>query len=66
MTGMDVTEVLLPGVGLRYEFTTHEGDRLGVVARRSGDVEVVVYPAQDPDQSRPVIGLNREEAETVA
>jgi TrkA domain protein len=39
---------------------------LGVVARRSGDVEVVVYPAQDPDQSRPVIRLNREEAETVA
>jgi TrkA domain protein len=29
MTGMDVTEVLLPGVGLRYEFTTHEGDRFG-------------------------------------
>jgi TrkA domain protein len=66
MAGMDVTEVLLPGVGLRYEFTTHEGDRLGVVARRSGDVEVVVYPAQDPDQSRPVVRLNREEAETVA
>ena len=66
MTGMDVTEVLLPGVGLRYEFTAHEGDRLGVVARRSGDVAVVVYPAQDPDQSRPVIRLNREEAETVA
>ena len=66
MTGMDVTEVLLPGVGLRYEFTTHEGDRMGVVARRSGDVEVVVYSAQDPDESRSVIRLNREEAETVA
>lgn len=32
---MDVTEVKLPGVGLRYEFDLAQGDRLGVVARRS-------------------------------
>ncbi|CKR68488.1 TrkA domain-containing protein [Mycobacterium tuberculosis] len=33
---MDVKEVLLPGVGLRYEFTSYRGDRIGIVARRSG------------------------------
>ncbi|MFD0332854.1 hypothetical protein ACFQZ0_03775 [Streptomyces erythrogriseus] len=33
---MDVSEVLLPGVGMRYEFVNHEGDRVGVVAPRSG------------------------------
>jgi TrkA domain protein len=63
---MDVNEVLLPGVGLRYEFTTHEGNRMGVVARRSGEIEVVVYSAQDPDESRSVVRLNREEADTLA
>jgi TrkA domain protein len=66
MIGMDVNEVLLPGVGLRYEFITHEGDRIGVVARRSGEIEVVVYSAQDPDESRSVLRLNREEADTLA
>jgi TrkA domain protein len=63
---MDVNEVLLPGVGLRYEFVTHEGIRMGVVARRSGEVEVVVYSAEDPDESRSMVRLNREEADTLA
>lgn len=30
---MDVTEVLLPGVGLRYEFTNADNDRIGIGAR---------------------------------
>ncbi|WP_282695428.1 cation:proton antiporter regulatory subunit [Streptomyces sp. CC208A] len=63
---MDVTEVLLPGVGLRYEFTNHRGDRIGVVARRTGDFEVVVYGADDPDEGRSVFELNDEEADAVA
>jgi TrkA domain protein len=63
---MDVTEVLLPGIGLRYEFTNHEGDRFGIVARRTGDFELVVYVGGDPDAARPVVRLNSEEADTVA
>jgi hypothetical protein len=63
---MDVNEVLLPGVGLRYEFTNHEGARVGVIARRSGEFELVVYSATDPDASRPVVRLNSEEADTLA
>ena len=38
---MDVNEVLLPGVGLRYEFTNRDGERIGIVARRTGDFELV-------------------------
>ncbi len=45
---MDVTEVKLPGVGLRYEFDLAQGDRIGVIARRSGDFEVVLYAATTP------------------
>ena len=40
---MDVTEVKLPGVGLRYEFDLAQGGRIGVVARRSGDFEFMLY-----------------------
>ncbi len=63
---MDVREVLLPGVGLRYEFTSRKGDRIGIIARRSGDFDVVLYPRDDPDQARPVFRLTDEEADAVA
>lgn len=63
---MDVKEVLLPGVGLRYEFDNRDGLRIGVVAMRSGDFEVVVYPKDDPDQGQQVFRLTDEEAETLA
>ncbi|CAM5509628.1 hypothetical protein SBADM41S_10534 [Streptomyces badius] len=63
---MDVNEVLLPGVGLLYEFVNLEGDRIGVVARRSGDFELAVYGEGDPDQARAVFRLTGEEADVVA
>ncbi len=63
---MEVKEVLLPGVGLRYEFDNADGNRIGVIARRSGDFEVVLYGAADPDQARPVFRLTEEEAEALA
>ncbi|GAB3441126.1 cation:proton antiporter regulatory subunit [Streptomonospora sediminis] len=63
---MDVTEVLLPGVGIRYEFTTSRGARIGVVARRSGDAELLVYGSGDPDTPRHLLHLDRDESEAVA
>ena len=63
---MDVKEVLLPGVGLRYEFTSYQGDRIGIIARRGGDFDVVLYGRDDPDEARPVFHLTDEEADTVA
>jgi TrkA domain protein len=63
---MDVKEVLLPGVGLRFEFENRDGDRIGVVARRTGDFELVVYSKHDPDQAREVFRLTGEEAEALA
>lgn len=63
---MDVKEVRLPSIGRRYEFVSHDGDRIGIVARRSGDFEIVLYAREDPDQARPVFRLTDDEAETVA
>ena len=66
LCGVDVNEVLLPGIGLRYEFTSAEGRRIGIVARREGDFEVVCYDRTDPDLSRLLLRLTVEEADTVA
>lgn len=63
---MDVNEVLLPGVGLRYEFTTHAGDRISVVAWRTGEFEVIGYVGDDPDEGSPLFRLNEDEAEALA
>jgi TrkA domain protein len=63
---VDVNEVLLPGVGLRYELTIESGDRLGIVVGRAGHVDVVSYPADDPDQSQLLFRLTPQEADTVA
>jgi TrkA domain protein len=40
---MDVRETRLPGVGLRYEFGTRDGERIAVIASRGGDFEFFVY-----------------------
>lgn len=63
---MNVNEVLLPGVGVRYEFTTREGERVGVVARRNGDFEVMIYQGPDPDEAGASVRLDEEAAETLA
>lgn len=44
----ELNEVDLPGVGVRYEFVTEQGQRVGVVAHRSGRRDVYVAdPAGD-------------------
>lgn len=63
---MEVTEVLLPGVGVRYEFTDTSGRHVGVVARRDGDFDVVTFSATDPDAAEVVLTLDRQQAEALA
>ena len=58
--------MLLPGVGVRYDFTTPDGEHLGVVARRNGDFELVVYDRHDPDRVRHSVRLDEEGAEALA
>lgn len=35
-SGVVIKEVLLPGIGVRYEFACRSGDRIGIIARRGG------------------------------
>lgn len=63
---MEVTETLLPGVGVRYEFQTASGARVGVVARRDGEFDFVRYDRLDPDAAETLLTLTRQEADTLA
>lgn len=62
----DVTEVRLPGVGVRHEFTTAEGERIGVLSHRSGRREIVVYDREDPDRCRAMLHLSSDDTRTLA
>lgn len=62
---MEVFETRLPGVGVRYEFTTSDDERLGVLVRRDGRREVALYDRQDPDACRAAIALDTTDTATL-
>lgn len=62
----DVTETQLPGVGVRYDFITTEGERVGVLSTRSGRRELLVYDRDDPDSCRAVIRLGPADTQTLS
>lgn len=61
-----VSETQLPGVGVRHEFVTHEGDRLGVLSHRTGRRELLLYDREDPDACRSVVHLDDDDTHTLA
>lgn len=63
---MEVSETLLPGVGVRYEFATAAGGPVVVVAKRDGAFEFVRYERDDPDAAETLLTLTHEEADTLA
>ena len=62
----EVTEIRLPGVGVRHEYTTSDGERVGVVSHRSGRREIVVYDREDPDRCRWTLHLSPDDTNTLA
>lgn len=62
----EIHEVKLPGVGVRYEFATSQGKRVGVISHRTGLREVYVCPDDDPDEFKRVLELTPEDARTLA
>lgn len=61
-----VKETPLPGIGVRYEFDTEGGVRLGVVHHRTGIRELVLYERDDPDTAHDLIRLGPEDSRTLA
>jgi TrkA domain protein len=61
----EVNETRLPGVGVRYDFTTAEGSRVGVLVHRSGRRELLVYGREDPDACQAVLRLDTDDTHTL-
>lgn len=53
----DVFETKLPGVGVRHDFVTEDGERVGVIVHRTGRREIVVYDSRDPDACSSMLDL---------
>lgn len=62
----EVNETTLPGVGVRYDFTTDSGARLGVIVHRGGRRELLVYEGADPDACSMIMDLSFDDARTMA
>jgi TrkA domain protein len=58
----EITEVPLPGVGVRHEFTARTGQRVAVVSHRSGRREISVSRRDDPDARSTVLELDADDA----
>ncbi|RVX40470.1 potassium/proton antiporter regulatory subunit (CPA2 family) [Nonomuraea polychroma] len=66
MGQVEVEQTALPGIGLRHDFTTRAGRRVGVVSHRTGRRDLVIYDEDDPDRACQTVTLNDEEADALA
>jgi TrkA domain protein len=62
----EVSETRLPGVGIRYEFTTHGGSRVGVLVHRGGRRDVLVYSRRDPSACELTLALDADDSRTLS
>jgi TrkA domain protein len=62
----EVTETQLPGVGVLYEFTTTDGERVGVLAHRGGRREILVYDRADPDTASTAFHLSSDDTRVLS
>ncbi|MFI6300046.1 cation:proton antiporter regulatory subunit [Nonomuraea sp. NPDC050790] len=63
---MEIEQTALPGIGLRHEFTSRAGRRIGVVSHRTGRRDLIIYDPDDPDSACEDIVLNDDEADALA
>lgn len=56
---------VLPGIGVCQELALHDGRRLGIVTRRNGHRDIVVYD-EDGDGAAETITLDEREADVIA
>lgn len=61
----EVQETRLPGVGVRYEFTTDDGQAIGVIVHHDGRRELLVYDEADPDACSSIVNLSEPDTQTL-
>lgn len=62
----DVSEVKLPGVGVRHEFETDSGQHVGVLVHHDGRREILVYDQDDADACSSVVELSHDDTRTLS
>jgi TrkA domain protein len=62
----NVEQTRLPGVGVRHDFSTRAGQRVGVIAHRVGHRELIVYAEDDPDSVSETVRLSEDDSQTLA
>jgi TrkA domain protein len=63
---VNITQTLLPGVGMRYDMTTTRGVPLSIVVHREGQADVCVLSRDDPDSVRVQLSLDEDEVDALA
>ncbi|WP_063050145.1 cation:proton antiporter regulatory subunit [Nocardia arthritidis] len=63
---MNVDVTALPGIGVRKDFEVRSGRRIGVVAHRDGDIDLIVSKLDDLDACAAQIPLTTDEAAVLA
>lgn len=62
----EIEETLLPGVGVRHEFTTGGGERVSVLTHRGGRRELAIYDRRDPDACVAVLHLDPDDTRSLS
>lgn len=62
----EIEETRLPGVGVRHDFRTRSGRRIGVITHRGGDRDLLIYDEDDPDRCRETVRLDDQDLHAVA
>ena len=62
----DVEQTRIPGVGVRHDFQTKQGRRIGVIAHRVGHRELILYAEDDPDAVEETVRLEADDVFTLA
>lgn len=66
MVSRNVDETRLPGVGIRHDFVTSGGTRIGMLSHLSGRRELLIYDENDPDSCRETIELDPDDTRVLA
>lgn len=61
----EIDETELPGIGVRREFTTSLGSRIGVIETRTGRRDLLLYDETDPDTCRSVVPLDTHDSDVL-
>jgi TrkA domain protein len=62
----EIQETQLPGIGVRHDFVTKAGERIGMISHRTGRRDLLIYDRSDPDACQVVVRLEEQDSRILA